>query len=141
MHSRRGGGGKARRMPADKRYEERTVSLCVVPSFLEENWSGSTSLSSVIGVESKHFLALASVLFEDPQQPGTFKDLPFEAGEGPRQAGAAFEPAPLSFVPLALLFREDFVTTLVKLRPEKAASVMDVADLRSEPAGLASLTC
>jgi uncharacterized coiled-coil protein SlyX len=55
-----------------------------------------------IGVEPKHFSALASVLFEDESNPGKTRSLSFE----------------------------DFVRQIVMLRPEKAASVMDVADLR-----------
>jgi len=52
--------------------------------------------------EPKHFSALASVLFEDESNPGKTRSLSFE----------------------------DFVRQIVMLRPEKAASVMDVADLR-----------
>ena len=53
-----------------------------------------------IGVEPKHFGALASVLFDDEENPGEYKSLRFE----------------------------DFVKLVVKLRPERNASVMDVAE-------------
>ena len=55
-----------------------------------------------IGVEPKHFGALASVLFDKEEKPGETKAVSFD----------------------------EFVKSVVKLRPEKTASVMDVADLR-----------
>jgi hypothetical protein len=55
-----------------------------------------------IGVEPKHMNALATVLFQDEAKPGELRELDFE----------------------------DFVSRVVRLRPEKPCSVMDVADLR-----------
>jgi hypothetical protein len=55
-----------------------------------------------IGVEPKHFGALASVLFDKEEKPGETKAVSFD----------------------------EFVKSVVKLRPEKTASVMDVATLR-----------
>jgi hypothetical protein len=65
-------------------------------------WGTVLHALSQIGVEPKHFNALASVLFEDDENPGHTRTLNFD----------------------------DFVRQIVMLRPEKAASVMDVADLR-----------
>ena len=55
-----------------------------------------------IGVEPKHFGALAGVLFEEETKPGEYRTLTFD----------------------------EFVKQVVMLRPERNASVMDVADLR-----------
>lgn len=55
-----------------------------------------------IGVQPKHFNALSTSLFLDEARPGEVRELDFE----------------------------DFVSRVVRLRPEKNASVMDVADLR-----------
>ena len=55
-----------------------------------------------IGIEPKDFCAIAAVLFEDETDPAKSKSLSFP----------------------------DFVKQVVSLRPEKNASVMDVADLR-----------
>ena len=55
-----------------------------------------------IGVMKKHFKALACVLFDEEDKPGEVKQIAFE----------------------------DFVNKIVKLRPDKPASALDIAELR-----------
>jgi hypothetical protein len=55
-----------------------------------------------IGVQKKHFKALACVLFDEESRPGEVKQIAFE----------------------------EFVNKIVKLRPDKPSSVLDIAELR-----------
>merc|ERR1712139_364217 len=76
-----------------------------------------------IGVEQKHDLALTSVLFEndDPEE---------EAREQERMLRDKAEGFDDKDPDDKEICFDEFVETIVRLRPSKTASVMDVAELR-----------